>query len=110
LANFIEQTLSSFVLHCGFKNIVIHQEIAGDLIKTILGDPTRLRQIIITLAGNAIKFTHTGSVPLFLAKHHNYLQITVMMGPLAYPSKRKQTQANASKRKQTQAKLFEPYV
>lgn len=97
LASFIEQTLSSFVFHFYSKNIAIHHEIAEDLAKTILGDPARLRQIIINLAGNAIKFTHIGSVSLLLAKHRNYFQIRVIDTGIGIPEK-------------AQASLFEPYV
>ena len=41
-------------------------EYAGPIPETIQNDPTRLRQILINLLGNAIKFTNDGSVRLIL--------------------------------------------
>jgi len=91
LACFIEQTLSSFVFQSYYKNTVIHHEIADHLTRTILGDPARLREIIINLTGNAIKSTHSGSVFLFLTKHHSYLGIKFIDTRIRMPEKNKQT-------------------
>ena len=44
------------------KNIPLDIEYAGSIPESIHCDPIRLRQILINLIGNAIKFTETGSV------------------------------------------------
>ncbi|MBN2291119.1 MAG: DUF3365 domain-containing protein [Pirellulales bacterium] len=46
------------------KNLPLAIEYVGKIPETIQCDSTRLRQILINLVGNAIKFTETGSVRL----------------------------------------------
>ncbi len=48
------------------KGLPLEVEYAGAIPETIHCDPTRLRQILINLIGNAIKFTETGSVRMVL--------------------------------------------
>ena len=43
------------------KHIAIHKAIAGDVPQFVIGDPVRLRQILINLLSNAIKFSPNGS-------------------------------------------------
>jgi signal transduction histidine kinase/CheY-like chemotaxis protein len=58
------------------KNLSLQVEFAGPIPETIHTDPTRLRQILINLLGNAIKFTHAGGVRLVIR----------MMDPMESPS------------------------
>ncbi len=46
------------------KNLPLLLKFDGPVPETILSDPTRLRQILLNLVGNAIKFTETGRVEL----------------------------------------------
>jgi len=50
------------------KQLSLTTVIQPDVPKRLLGDPGRLRQIIINLVNNAIKFTHNGEVALSVKK------------------------------------------
>ena len=46
------------------KGILLHFYVEPSLGKKPLGDPTRLRQVLVNLLSNAVKFTNTGMVKL----------------------------------------------
>ncbi len=46
------------------KNLPLEVRFEGGIPETIHSDPTRLRQILINICGNAIKFTENGSVTI----------------------------------------------
>ncbi len=46
------------------KNLILTTEVSEGLPEHIRGDSTRLRQILMNLANNAVKFTHQGEITL----------------------------------------------
>ena len=44
------------------KGVALKAEFVGPIPRTITSDPLRMRQILLNLVGNAVKFTETGSV------------------------------------------------
>lgn len=56
------QTLQTLGYRAQEKNLHLSYEVADNVPDELIGDPYRLKQILINLVGNAIKFTPQGSV------------------------------------------------
>jgi len=63
----LERVISVMSVRAQEKNIDLNVHYEAGLYKTFIGDSARIRQILLNLVGNAVKFTDSGSVSVFLA-------------------------------------------
>ncbi len=64
LGSFLDDILNSFAITSQQKNIELLNLIDKNIPENIVGDPIRLRQVLINLLGNAFKFTEKGHIVL----------------------------------------------
>ncbi len=64
LGDHLEKVIEMILPRAQEKSLVLLCEIAPSVSNDLVGDPTRLRQVLLNLLGNAIKFTETGKVSL----------------------------------------------
>jgi signal transduction histidine kinase len=62
----IEETIELIAARAHAKNLEIASYVEDNLPRRVVGDATRLRQALLNLAGNAIKFTESGGVALIV--------------------------------------------
>jgi len=62
LRDSLETTLKTLALRADEKGLELMCEVAPEVPEVVRGDSTRLRQIVVNLVGNAIKFTDKGEI------------------------------------------------
>jgi signal transduction histidine kinase/CheY-like chemotaxis protein len=103
----LEETLKTLALRADEKGLELLCDIATDVPEWVSGDVTRLRQVVLNLVGNAIKFTHQGEIALQVksestAEDIRTLQITVADTGIGIPPEKQKfifdpfTQADTS--------------
>jgi signal transduction histidine kinase/CheY-like chemotaxis protein len=98
----VEDTLKTLGVQADEKGLELLYHIAPGVPETLVGDPGRLRQIIINLVGNAIKFTPHGEVVVRIVTEVQtetevWLHVTVTDTGIGIPA-------------EVQQRIFEPFT
>ena len=62
----VSATLLPFSVRVRAKGVAFETFLADDLPEQVVGDPTRLRQVLVNLVGNAVKFTSQGRIDILV--------------------------------------------
>ncbi len=75
----VEDAIRLFTPRAQQKGLRLESRVAAGVPRTILGDPMRIRQVLINLVANAIKFTEKGAVVLEVARAGNPEQAPALL-------------------------------
>src|SRR6185437_302381 len=75
LDEIIEETVDMLTLKAFEKKLEMLYRVDPTIPSQFLGDPVRIRQVVVNLLGNAIKFTGEGEIQVSIKKSNNSYQV-----------------------------------
>jgi len=78
LADAVDQVKNTLIHKAEEKGLELLVNIDSKINDIVLGDPVRLNQVLINLAGNAIKFTEKGSVAIELRLKNDLIRFSII--------------------------------
>ncbi|TYT75649.1 response regulator [Desulfobotulus mexicanus] len=87
LASFIKSTAGMAGNRAKEKGLLMKVSMADDLPPTVIGDEHRLRQVLLNLLGNAVKFTEKGYVHLSVKIKNGLISFNVSDTGIGIPEK-----------------------
>ncbi len=73
----IESGFAPLLVACREKHLHMELHVADDVPDYVVSDATRIKQLILNLCGNAIKFTRRGGIDIRVARHDEVIEIAV---------------------------------
>lgn len=112
LSAFIEKIYNSYQYRLEGGDVVMNYSIASDVPDALIGDPTKLNQIISNLLSNAVKFTSQGTINLDISLerlegHTAFLNISVSDSGIGIPPEK--IESIFDRYKQAEAKTTRKY-
>ncbi len=92
------------------KGILLMQYIAPDVPQRLLGDAVRLRQVLLNLVGNAVKFTSEGEVTILVTVAKQGAIATCCYGKQAVPLQIAVRDTGIGMSRETLHNLFNPFT
>ena len=97
LSNMLYKLIGLYKVRCNVKGLALHLEISSDVPLYVRGDQQMLFQVLVNLVGNALKFTHQGSIRVGVTASDEHVCIQVKdTGPGIAP--------------EDQERIFEPFI
>ena len=86
---FVRETAQLLAVQAANKGLGWRMEVDGDLPEWVVADSARLRQVLLNLLGNAIKFTAKGGVLIRVGHQADRLKVSVVDTGVGIPSERR---------------------